>query len=97
MLEEPRETFSASYWNLSFLVRLERVKGFHYRNLWFKNITKSKRNQVRENKEEHTNEKQKASETVQRYPISGFKQGYMNTNQKNCEKYRKEKKNKKGY
>lgn len=47
MLKEPRKTFMASYQNISFIVRVERVKGFHYRSLSFKNIIKSTK--------EHTN------------------------------------------
>lgn len=41
---------SASFW-------VESVKGLHYRSLWFKNIIKSKRNQVRESMKEHRNKK----------------------------------------
>lgn len=57
MLKEPRKTFVASYWNISFVIRVESVKGFYYRSLWFKNIIKAKRNQVRESMKEHTNKK----------------------------------------
>lgn len=63
MLKEPRKTFMVSYWNISFVVRVERVKGFHYRSLWFKNIIKSKKNQVRESMKKHT----KKVERIQHY------------------------------
>lgn len=55
--EQKNKTFMASYWNINFVVRVERVKGFHYRSLWFKNTAKSKRNQVRESMKEYTNKK----------------------------------------
>lgn len=57
MLKEPTKTFVASYWNISFVIRVESVKGFYYRSLWFKNIIKAKRNQVRESMKERTNKK----------------------------------------
>lgn len=78
-------------------MRVERVKGFHYRSLLFKNIIKNQENQVRESIKEHTNKNLTESNTIKKCPSSGFEQMYMMTNQKNCKKYWKEKQNKKVY